>query len=293
MKSFESWHPLGLIIYFIAILSVVMFSTHPLLLITAFLGGLFYYVMLEKLVVIIRNIAMFLGFFMLITLTNPFFSKEGVTVLFFMNNRAVTGEALLYGMNMAVMIIAVILWFKIYIRIVDLEKFMFLFGRLFPGLALLISMSVGFIPVFVRRTKSVLQAQKGMGMYPAGRYLQKVRTAVSVFSVVITWSLESAVDTADSMKARGYGLKGRTQFSVFRFGAPDRLLLILTIILFSAVIWGIASGRAEFLFYPRVSYTRPDVGSKVFLIAYACLAFLPGVIEIKERVKWKYYLSEI
>ena len=40
-----------------------------------------------------------------------------------------------------------------------------------------------------------------------------------------TWSLENAIETADSMKSRGYGLPGRTAFSIFRFDRRDKLAL--------------------------------------------------------------------
>ena len=46
---------------------------------------------------------------------------------------------------------------------------------------------------------------------------------------MVTWSLESAIDTADSMRSRGYGEPGRTAFSIYRFDDRDRgLLLCLT-----------------------------------------------------------------
>ena len=43
-----------------------------------------------------------------------------------------------------------------------------------------------------------------------------VRSALRVFSIVVTWSLESGLITADSMRCRGYGLPGRTSFSLYR-----------------------------------------------------------------------------
>ena len=41
-------------------------------------------------------------------------------------------------------------------------------------------------------------------------------------SVTVTWALENAVVTADSMKSRGYGLPGRTAFARQRFDGRDR-----------------------------------------------------------------------
>ena len=54
---------------------------------------------------------------------------------------------------------------------------------------------------------------------------QRVRSALRVFSIVVTWSLESGIITADSMRCRGYGLPGRTAFSIYRFDDRDRAAL--------------------------------------------------------------------
>ena len=48
------------------------------------------------------------------------------------------------------------------------------------------------------------------------RLFQKVGTAMRNLSVLLTMSMESAVETADSMKARGYGTTRRTTFHLFR-----------------------------------------------------------------------------
>ncbi len=41
-------------------------------------------------------------------------------------------------------------------------------------------------------------------------------------SILVTWALENAIDTADSMKDRGYVLPGRTAFSIYRFDRRDK-----------------------------------------------------------------------
>ena len=56
-----------------------------------------------------------------------------------------------------------------------------------------------------------------MGLYAEKGRLQKLKSAVTVFSVMVTWSLENAVETADSMKSRGYGLPGRTGYSASKY----------------------------------------------------------------------------
>ncbi len=50
---------------------------------------------------------------------------------------------------------------------------------------------------------------------------------------MVTWSLENAIETADSMRARGYGLPGRTSFSIYRFDSRDS----------SALAWLVSAAR--------------------------------------------------
>ena len=50
-----------------------------------------------------------------------------------------------------------------------------------------------------------------------GKWFKKIRYALNMVSILVTWALENAIETADSMKSRGYGLRGRTAFSIYRF----------------------------------------------------------------------------
>lgn len=71
-------------------------------------------------------------------------------------------------------------------------------------------MGLRFVPRLLRRTREVAQAQKLAR--PAERgWLAGIRRAGRVVSIVVTWALENALDTADSMKSGGYGLPGSGQ----------------------------------------------------------------------------------
>ena len=62
-------------------------------------------------------------------------------------------------------------------------------------------------------------------MVSNGGVLRRLRNAITILSIMVTWSLESAIETADSMKSRGYGLPGRTAFSIYRFDSRDQSAL--------------------------------------------------------------------
>lgn len=293
MNTFSSYHPAVLMLYFIAVLLVAMFTQNPVLLGAALLGGICFCTVLERPKNFLHNMAFYISLFLMIAVTNPLFSHNGVTPLFFLNGNPVTLEAILYGLDIAAMLVAVIYWFKCYNHIMTSEKILYLFGKAIPKLSLILSTALRFIPLFKVQIKKIHQAQKAMGLYTGSGYVDKLRSAVRVFSAMLTWSLENAVDTGDSMKARGYGLKGRSHFGLFRFTARDGLLLGAAILLMVFVLLGLALKETAFSFYPRITAIRSTPLAVTAYMAFGALTFLPFLLEIKERLHWKLLLSHV
>jgi energy-coupling factor transport system permease protein len=293
MKSFATYHPLVLMIYFVAVIAVLMFAGNPVLLVLAVFGGFLFNLMTETGVKVIRNLLFYILFFALIAVTNPLFSHNGVTVLFFINSNAYTLEAVYYGMGIGTMLVGMMYWFVNYSLTVTSEKFLFLFGKIIPKLSLVFSMVLRFIPHFRKQIVKVGSAQKAMGLYSRDNYVDKIRSGARVFSIMVTWALENSIETADAMKARGYGLPGRSHFSIFKFGKRDGVLMALIAVLAATVFIGIGTDMLAFSYYPKISGLNTGVFPMFAYTAYGLLVFLPAIIEIKERIKWKYFLSKI
>lgn len=235
-----------------------------------------------------------LPLFLIIAISNPLFSHRGVTPLFYMNNNPITLESLLYGFAMATMILSVIFWFNCYSEIMTTDKFICLFGPIVPSIALVISMTLRLVPKFKDQIKLISNAQKTLGMYiTSGSILQRMKSGIRILSILVTWALENAIDTADSMKARGYGLKPRSTYSLFQFTKRDGLLLGILIPLILVIIWGETSNNYLFYYYPYV--TRINLSPlHIFLyMAYSLLMALPIIIETKEEMTWRSLISKI
>ena len=110
---------------------------------------------------------------------------------------------------------------------------------------------------------------------------------------MIAWSLESSMQTAMSMKARGSGLSGRTRFSLFRFYPRDGFLLAATVCLVGRSVVSSALGAVDFYYYPKVSQIPLSPLSVAVYIAFAALSLIPFAVEIKEAIVWKYSVSKI
>ena len=171
------------------------------------------------------------------------------------------------------------------------DKLMHLFGRVVPALSLLLSMTLRFVPRFQAKLREVTAARRGMGLYAEKGRLQKLRSAVTVFSVMVTWSLENAVETADSMKSRGYGLPGRTAFSLYRFSRRDRLLLLWLTLCGAYIAAGWALGGVKWRYYPTARGVLTPYSASV-LLAYFLLCLTPVLLQRKEARTWSSIASK-
>ena len=274
-------------------MGVVMFTRHPLVIALALTGAVFFLVAAEGIRSAKKPLGLSALLILLVTLTNPLFMHRGVTPLFVVFGKLVTLESLLYGAVSGAMLAAVILWFRGYSTVMTSDKFLYLFGRVFPKLSLILSMAFRFIPLFVRQIRGVYQVQKTMGMHDSRALSDRFLGGARVFSAVLTWALENAIDTADSMRARGYGLPGRTSFSLFSFGKADRIALTATLTLAGAAAFGAWTGALDFTYYPAISRPEVDMADPVVWILIGVMMLLPAMIETADRMLWNSYRSKI
>ena len=210
MKAFSQYHPLVSAVYFAVVIVTVMLVSDPVLQAEALLGGALFACAVFPARRNLKRAGYCAVFALIIVVTNPIFSHNGATVLFTVWRYPVALEAFFYGGGMAALMIAVIVWCELMSAVITDEKFMYLLGRVLPKLSLVLSYTIRLVPVIVRRIRRVSGAQKTMGLYSGGSRLNRIRDRGEVLRTVITWSLESSVDTSLSMSARGYGRRGRT-----------------------------------------------------------------------------------
>lgn len=293
MKSFGSYNPITLFCYFLSVILLSAFLQNPVMTVSALFGAMLFSAMLSRRREILSDIAFYIPLFLLVTVTNPLFSHNGETPLFFLNGNAVTLEAVFYGVGLAVAVVGVMLWCKSFGKIMTADKTLYLFGKTLPKLSIVISCAMRFIPLFKRRLKKVSRTQKAMGLYSSKGIVDRIRGALRVFLSMIAWSLESSMQTASAMKARGSGLSGRTHFSLFRFYPRDGILLAVSLFLVGFSVLGSALGVVDFFYYPKVTAVPLSPLSVLVYIAFAALSLVPFAVEVKEAIVWKYSISKI
>lgn len=272
-----------------------MFLMHPAYLAVSLAGALIYDINLQGRKAVRFAVAGLLPMAVAAALVNPAFNHEGATILTYLpTGNPLTLESMYYGAAAAVMLAGVLLWFTCYNQIMTSDKFVYLFGRIIPALSLVISMALRFVPKFKAQMKTVSDAQKCLGRdSETGSVLRRVGNAVKVFSIMVSWSLENAIETADSMRSRGYGLPGRTAFSIYRFEERDKLALGWLGFCGAYVACGWLAGGTYFRYYPTVKAAPLNPMTVSFWLVYLALTLTPVLINRREDRQWKLLRSAI
>ena len=292
---FSTYHPMVNFLYFVLVIGCAMFVMHPVFLAFSCLGGLGYYFYLKKWKAAKTMLWMMLPVFLLSALVNPLFTHEGVTLLTYLpSGNPLTLESIFYGLATGVMLVSVLNWFSCYQVVMTSDKFIYLFGKVIPAMSLILSMVFRFVPKFRVQIEKVSASQKCIGRdVTNGNVLAKARHGMKILSVMTTWALENSVETADSMKSRGYGLRGRNNFSIYRFDTRDKIMVSVMAAMGLTVLLGITTKSVSFLYYPMIRMSPNSVWTILVYVSYACLCMLPLFVNVIEDVKWHYLKSKI
>jgi energy-coupling factor transport system permease protein len=202
-----------------------------------------------------KELAGYMIIFLIMSLMNPLFVHRGSTPLFFLNGKAITLEAFVYGVFSSLRLTAALIWCRSFSLIMTSDRVYCLTGKLSPKITAMLTMAVRFIPDMLEQGRKISVYSKA-----SGKYSSELKRRLGVFSALITWSIESGVQTADSMKARGFELGGRTSYSRYRYSWEDYVLIALSI----------SADTAAFLLssYTGVEY-YPELRSETKLSALA------------------------
>ena len=287
--TFSSYHPIINFTYFCTVILCSMFFMHPVLLFISAAAAFAYSVYLNRMKALRFNLLYLIPSMIIVVLINPLFNHQGITILCYVRDNPLTLESILYGIATGLMFASVILWFSCYNAVMTSDKFMYLFGRIIPASSLIFSMVLRFVPKFKVQIAQISNAQKCVGRdVGSGTYLERARHGMKILFIMVTWALESAVETADSMKSRGYGLKGRTSFSVFRFDTRDKGIFLIMIAFIGVLLAGACFGQNNIQYFPSIKITEID-GFSIFVYSvYFVFCILPIALNIMEDIKWKH-----
>ena len=290
--AFSGFHPAVNFLFFAAALGLTMFIRHPVYLLISVVSGCAYLLYLQGKKGFLRQVGYLVPILIMMAIMNPLFNHEGVTVLFYLpNDNPITLEAVCFGLSSAAMMGASIIWFNCCNTVFTSDKIICLFGRIVPALSLMISMTLRFVPRFKNFLQSVLQTQQAM--HRPENTKEKLQQALAAFSATVSWAMEQSIVSADSMKSRGYGVQGRTSFSIFLFEKRDGIVAVLLVLLCAGAAVPLLTGIVGWNYYPSMT---GELFGPVQALAYLChsgLCNLPLLINLMEDRKWNVLRSRI
>lgn len=293
--AFFKLHPAVNFIFFAFVLALSMFIMNPICLALSLVCAFVNAVYLNGLRTIKLCLKFILPMVLLIVLINPVFNHQGVTILtYFPWDNPLTLESIVYGIASAALLSSVVLWFSVFNSVMTSDKTVYLFGKIIPSLSLVLSMSLRFVPKFSAQLKNVRNAQRCIGRDVSdGSAVSRIKNGIRIISIMLSWSMENAIETADSMKSRGFGLKGRTAYSIYKFDRRDLVMLIIVALLGVSVSVSAIMGVIDFTYYPSIKGSLTDVPSLIVFFLYGILMLIPTILNIGEGIKWKRLRSVI
>lgn len=293
--AFSKLHPTVNFIFFAFVLVLSMFVMNPVCLALSLVCAFVNAVYLNGIKTVKLCLKFIMPMMLLIILINPVFNHQGVTILmYFPWDNPLTLESIIYGIASAALLSSVVLWFSVFNRVITSDKLVYLFGRIIPSLSLVLSMSLRFVPKFSAQFKNVRNAQRCIGRdISDGSVINRIKNGIRIISIMLSWSMENAIETADSMKSRGFGLKGRTAYSIYRFDRRDLAVLIIVALLGVTVSVSAITGVIDFNYYPSIKGNLTDALSLATFFLYGILMLIPTILNAWEGIKWKRLRSAI
>ncbi len=289
-SAFSELHPAVTTIWYVITVGITMFANEPLLLIICLFLAAVYRILLNGVKDLKPTIYITLFMIVFVSLTNGIFTHNGATVLFYIGSNRITAEAFAFGAVMSVMFSTVLLWLVSFSVITTSDKMIYIFGAVLPVIGLVISIIFRSIPLLRKRFSDIDSAQKAMGRGEIKGPVRRVGQYSKELSILIAWSLEASIDTADSMTARGYGIGRRTNFHLFRFRARDFCMLAVILVLGGAAVWARYYGFGRVYYYPTIRSASQIADPLILFICYIVyfsLNALPIVFDLYGEYVWR------
>lgn len=271
MNPLERLHPLSILFYYISAVCLLAGIRHPFAGLLVCLVTSVHYFCLAGRRKGFHMLCCSLVAAILCLVINPLLNHRGVTLLFYLGEWRITREAVLYGMHMATVLVASLLLFSCFSHHMTAEKIMTLFGKRLPSFALLFSMTLRFVP---RAGRDFRRMTALHGNRPA------------VWSALLGFSLEDAIERSLSMKDRYFDSGKRSSYYYRRMNVRDVLFLLFSIVTVAGSYGYQWITQREVRFFPRLHIDRLPLWMWALLLFFYSL---PLIWQGKEELAW--YLS--
>lgn len=278
---FDSYHPALNLLFFVAVIAAALLWNHPVFIGIGFVCAATYiFILRGKKAIPFVFLALVFPFAWAAWFSyNTHFGVTNLGETFIGNN--ITLESLAFGFAQGCQISTAFMWALCVFELFTADKVVYLLGRISPRLSLLLAVALRACPLVAQRASRVNVAQKGIGRGSrCGSIPFRVRNWVRRVSIVITWSIEHFSEMSDSMRSRGSLLRGRSAYSLYRFDARDRTLVLAMFALITISVAGMLLTQTSIQYNPQIIFNRMTALSFMFYAAYLVFCLLPGALQL-------------
>ena len=116
------------------------------------------------------------------------------------------------------------------------------------------------------------------------KLIEKARNVGNIMGVTVSWSLEEAMFTAKSMKARG---TQRSSYLSFHLKKADYCFIAFLIIVLAILAVGLTQGYGYINVYPSLDFSFHDLPLNIYYLAFVLLLMPLIYLELKEVWIWR------
>ncbi len=284
-------HPGLHILYYLILVMFAMLYTDVYYLATfiILLLVLFYF---EKILSNIKNmLKLYIPLALLVMILNPSCNYNGETKIYLIGNFFITLEAVVFGIILAISLLLIIMILISFNEEISYQEMLYIISKKFPNTALVIIMSLRYIPLITNRLKEFIKINKldeenKHDLSKFELFKSKIDHAGKSFGGVVAWSLEESMLTAKSMKARGYGIAKRTNYLSFNFNKVDYAFIIVILIAGGLCIYGLIMGVGRIDVYPHLNLGLDKAPNYLFYGAFLAMLLPKIILEIREKLYW-------
>lgn len=301
--SFSRLHPLATVVLFGCEVALAAFSFQPLCALIAFLGAQLCTIQLFDTKHAVKQLVWYAPIIILMAIINPFFSASGSTVLYSFGHTQLYAESLVYGTTSGLVLVSALSWLECLFVVVSPLELLQRSSVRFPGLQLVLSLSVQLMPQLLSDLTVAQQIQSAntaaqtcdsatqmprQSRFPGQHRFLSARKAIvqraSTINAVCMSALEKSISTFQSIVSRGWGMTvRRSRWNTQVLDAYDTLALL------SFALLGVVAATSLYMlvqawqFYP----TMPAFQLSFWYMGLVLFAALPVVFVRLDTVLWE------
>lgn len=295
--SFSRLHPLATVVLFGCEAVLAAFSFQPFCALITFMAAELCIAQLFDVKHAAKQLIWYAPIIILMTVINPFFSASGSTVLYSFGHTQLYAESLVYGATSGLVLVSTLSWLECLFAVVSPLELLQRSSVRFPGLQLVLSLSMQLMPqllVDLTTSRQIQSANTAAQVcnFDSQTHQQRhhlgarkaIMQSVATVNAVCMSALEKSISTFQSIVSRGWGMAvHRSRWNTEILDAYDTvalLLFTLTGVLAAVSLYVLVQA---WQFYPIM----PELQLSFWYVSLAVFAVLPVIFVRVDNVLWE------